>query len=95
MQNVTSNLVYVVSLSPRKLGGSGLSSRDIAVEHDRYFHPMGGGRGGWPKTPPNYLRFRFDGRLQQIRHVESYEVVHNAAEKGMPGFPQLQGPSRV
>ncbi len=34
-----------------------------------------GGRGGWPHTPPNYVGFRFDGRLQQIRHVEHYEVI--------------------
>lgn len=74
MQNTTSNMVYVVSLGTGDLFGSGLSFADIVVKHDRYFHPMGGGRGGWPRTPPNYLGFRFHGRLQQIRHVEDYDV---------------------
>jgi hypothetical protein len=31
-------------------------------------------KAGWPKTPPNYLGFRFRGQLQQIRHVDGYEV---------------------
>lgn len=37
----------------------------------RYFHPIG---NGYPKEPPNYIGFRWAGVLQQIRHVESYEV---------------------
>jgi hypothetical protein len=38
-------------------------------ERHRYFHPVG--QGGWPKVPPNYLAFRYDGRLQTIHHVEA------------------------
>ena len=30
---------------------------------------------GWPKTPPNYIAFRWDGRLQSVHHVESYKIV--------------------
>lgn len=43
MQNTTSNMVYVVSLGLDELFGSSVSFADIVVEHDRYFHPMGGG----------------------------------------------------
>jgi hypothetical protein len=75
MQNVTSNEVYVVALGQEPLDWSSLSFKDTVVERDRYYHPVGGKRGGWPRTPPNYLAFRFDGRLQQIRHVEDYEVI--------------------
>lgn len=89
MQNVTSNMVYVLSLGQQPLGESGLTFKSIVVEHGRYFHPAGGGSGGWPKVPPNYLAFRYDGQLQQIRHVESYEVF--APESGCPGLPQLDG----
>lgn len=74
MQNATSNMVYVVSLGLKELFESSVSFADIVVERDRYFHPMGGGSGGWPKEPPNYLGFRFHGKLQQIRYVESYTV---------------------
>jgi len=75
MHDPRSNMVYVVSLGTDDLFGAGISFADIVVRHDRYFHPVGGGRGGWPRTPPNYLGFRFDGRLQQIRHVERVEVL--------------------
>ena len=85
MQNTTSNMVYVVSLGLSDLFDSSVSFADIVVKHNRYFHPMGGGRGGWPKEPPNYLGFRFHGRLQQIRHVEGYDV-HSRPWDEVPGL---------
>jgi hypothetical protein len=95
MQNVTSNMVYVVSLGLQDLFGSGVSFADIVVKHGRYFHPMGGGAGGWPKEPPNYLGFRFHGKLQHISHVESYDVHQKPWEdvpalSGKPDWPEGQ-----
>jgi hypothetical protein len=75
MQNVTSNLAYVVALGQEPLDWSSLTFKDTVVERGYYYHPVGGKRGGWPHTPPNYIGFRFDGRLQQIRHVDGYEVI--------------------
>jgi hypothetical protein len=86
MQDVSSNLVYVVSLG-RKIEGAEMSYRDVVVEHDTYFCPVGGGSGGWPKEPPNYLGFRFDGRLQQVRHVEAYRIT----DDNYAGFEPLKG----
>lgn len=86
MQDVNSNLAYVLSLGQYELGDSGLSFKDIVVEHRRYFHPVGGGPGGWPKVPPNYLAFRYSGHLRHIHHVEGYEVFD---PPDCPGFPQL------
>jgi hypothetical protein len=80
-----SNMVYVVSLGIDELFGSGMSFADIVVNHDRYFHPVGGGPGGWPKTPPNYVGFRFHGKLQQVRHVEDYDV-HEQPWETIPGL---------
>jgi hypothetical protein len=86
MQNVSSNLVYVVSLGG-EIEDSGISFRDVVVKHDTYFCPVGGGPGRWPKEPPNYLGFRFDGQLQEIRHVDSYRIVAD----DHAGFEPLKG----
>jgi hypothetical protein len=75
MQNTTSNLVYVVALNDDELPWSSLTFKDIVFERSYYFHPVGGGPGGWPKTPPNYVGFRFAGCLRRIHHVESYDVI--------------------
>jgi hypothetical protein len=82
MQNVTSNMVFVVALGVEKLVDNGPSFADIVVDHNRYFHPLA---GGWPKEPPNYLGFRFWGEVQQIRHVEDYEL-HEAPWETIPGL---------
>jgi hypothetical protein len=74
MQDVTSNMVFVVVLGQDPLKWSTLTFKDTVVERSFYYHPVGG-RKGWPHTPPNYIGFRFDGRLQQVRHVDNYEVI--------------------
>lgn len=86
MQNVGSNMVYVVSLG-REIEETGISFRDVVVNHDTYFCPIGGSSSGWPKEPPNYLGFRFDGKLQQVRHVDDYRVT----DDNYAGFKPLRG----
>jgi hypothetical protein len=86
MQDVSSNLVYVVSLG-KEIEDTGMSFRDVVVDHDTYFCPVGGGSGRWPKEPPNYLGFRFDGKLQQVRHVEDYRI----SDDNYAGFDPLKG----
>lgn len=73
MQNVTSNMVLVVVLGQDPLRWSSLTFKDTVMERGFYYHPMNG--KGWPRTPPNYLGFRFDGQLQQVRHVDDYKVM--------------------
>lgn len=89
MRDVTSNLVYVVSLGTEPLGESGLSFADIVMERDLYFCPVG--YNGWPKDPPTYLGFRFDGQLQRVSYVRGYQVVADPERQGMPGLPELEG----
>jgi hypothetical protein len=72
MENADSNWVYVVSLAHGKPSWSEISWKDISGKKMRYFYPRG---KGWPKVPPNYIAFRYDGILQTIHHVERYEVV--------------------
>jgi len=73
MQDHQSNRVFVVALSTKKPSWAKASTAEILQKHGKYFHPFGG--GGWPVTPPNYLGFRYDGKLQSIHHVEKYNIV--------------------
>ena len=68
-----SNLVYVVSLGAGIPDGWGISWRDIVSKAGRYFYPVA---KGWPE-PPNYIAFRYDGRLQSIHHVDDYMTYTN------------------
>jgi hypothetical protein len=67
-----SNLVYVVSLGTGHPKRWELSWIDIVEKYRRYFYPFGS--KSWP-TPPNYIGFRYGGRLQSIHHIEKFEVV--------------------
>ena len=75
MQNKDSNWVYVVSLAHGTPEGWGISWIDIVKSRSVYFHPVG--VRGWPAEPPNYIAFRYNGRLQSIHHIESYEIFYN------------------
>jgi hypothetical protein len=44
-----------------------------------YWYPVGG-RGGWPKTPYNYMGFRYHGQLQSVHHVDDSVVVSDLSE---------------
>jgi hypothetical protein len=74
MQNVDSNSVLVVSLSTKPLKGWKISPIEVVTKSNRYFHPVG---GRWPKEPPNYIAFRYHGRLQSIHHIEGSKVFKN------------------
>lgn len=74
MQNQTSNEVYVVSLGSGSPERCSLTWIDIVKQRDKYFHPMG---SGWPKEPPNYIAFRYNGKLQSIHHIEEYVISTN------------------
>jgi hypothetical protein len=47
------------------------------VEKDGYYsHPFG---KNWPQQPPNYIGFRYAGKLQSVHHIDSYKIVKNLA----------------
>jgi hypothetical protein len=75
MQNQQSNQVYVIALGGREIQWwAGKAWRDWVIE-ERFFHQSVDEH--WPKEPPNYLGFRYDGKLRTLHHVESYEIVNN------------------
>jgi hypothetical protein len=91
MQQIDSNRVYVVALASGTPEGWQVSWIDIVKEKRRYFHPLG--TSGWPKDPPNYIAFRYHGRLQSIHHIEGYEVFTDPHEH-FPEIPKDEwGPS--
>lgn len=75
MQEKESNWVYVVSLNKKKIGSSDITSVQFVKKYNKYFCPMA--YKGFPKTPPNYIGFRYDGKLQAIHHIEDYTVTKN------------------
>ncbi len=73
MRNPQDNMVYVVSLSHKPIKQNSHYTWIDAVEKDEcYFHPL---KKGWPDVPPNYIAFRYDGQLQSVHYIESYQVV--------------------
>jgi hypothetical protein len=78
MQDIYSNEVFVVSLGRGTHPGWKISWADIVRERRRYFHKMG--VNGWPKEPPNYIAFRYKGKLMSIHHVDGYDVCTNLHE---------------
>ena len=79
MQTKDSNWVYVVVLSDGKPDNCDLTWIEIVKNHNKYFHPLGG--NGWPKEPPNYIAFRYGGKLQAIHHIDDYVVTKNLHEE--------------
>ncbi|MFA5412646.1 MAG: hypothetical protein WC350_04855 [Candidatus Micrarchaeia archaeon] len=77
MENKESNWVYVVSLRDDTPSWSKIAWKDIVYKKGKYFYPQG---KNWPKIPPNYIAFRYDGKLQSIHHVERYEAVADVNE---------------
>jgi len=75
MQDVNkSNSVYVIALGnyEQPWAGKGMTWWRYVTKHNLYFQPR---KKVWAKEPPNYLGFRWDGELQSIHHIESYETV--------------------
>ena len=75
MQTKDSNWVYVVVLGSGKLDNCELTWIEIVKNYNKYFHPIGG--NGRSKGPPNYIAFRYGGKLQAIHHIDDYVVTKN------------------
>lgn len=93
MRNLHDNRVYVVSLSTA-ISEAGVSFIDVVRELGVYWYPAGGG-GGWPKTPYNYMGFRYYGQLQSLHHVDDYVVVSDLSEAVKEVSPPSFGPAFV
>lgn len=86
VQDLTSNETYCVVIGPTRTGWS-TSFREV-VDSGQYFHAYG--VKGWPTTPPNYLAFRWENKVQRIHHVDSYEIIDGLHDR-FPGVPASEG----
>jgi hypothetical protein len=73
-----SQWVYCVVVS--KTAFAGISFRDFVIRDRVYFHPFGDNSKA-PKSAPNFLCFRWGGRVRQVNRVEHFEVVPRLAER--------------
>jgi hypothetical protein len=79
MERQTSNNVFVVALGKQPMvAGKNHTWIDVVEKDGFYFHPVG---NSWPVQPPNYMGFRYYGKLQSVRHVDSFDVVENVADR--------------
>ena len=87
MTDPASSWAYCVSLSRDKPAGGGEHNFiDYVVKEGVYFHPFGW-RKGDPVDPPNFLAFRWDGKVQRIHRVVAHEVVPNLQVR-WPSVPE-------
>lgn len=74
MEAVRSNMVYVLSIGGG--GAWGIDFREVTTKRHRYFDPV----SRYRDRRPNYLAFRYDGRLQAIHHVDAVEPFTNPSQ---------------
>lgn len=73
MERLIDNKVFVVSLgSAPMIDGGSHTWIDVVEKDGCYFHPVG---HHWPVQPPNYIGFRYSGKLQSVHHVDNFQVV--------------------
>jgi hypothetical protein len=77
MERTSDNTVYVVSVGIHPMvEGKNHTWIDVVEKDHCYFHPVG---KNWPPQPPNYVGFRYRGRLQTVHHIDSFSVVRDLA----------------
>lgn len=87
MRDTNTNEVHVVALTRKVWAGwpPDLSPVDEVEKYRVYHYPT---VGNYRKIVPNYMGFRYDGRLQSIHHVDSYEIIESP-HGHIPGAPDL------
>lgn len=88
-----SGWTYCVALNNERPGNGGpYTFREFVVEEDTYFHPFGWGKG-WPTDAPNFLAFRWNGHVQQVRRVLTHTIEKNLQAR-WPDIPKTPNTTR-
>jgi hypothetical protein len=88
MRDTNTNELHVVALTRKVWDGwpPDLSPVDEVEKFRVYHYPT---VGNYRKIVPNYMGFRYDGALQSIHHVDSYEIIDTPFGH-VPGAPDLR-----
>ncbi len=87
MERQNNNNVYVVALGTQAMIEGQKHTWIDVVEKDKcYFHPVG---HTWPVQPPNYIGFRYRGKLQSVHHIDSFDVAENISTVN-PLWPETE-----
>jgi hypothetical protein len=87
MRDPADSWTYCVVISNDRPGDGGSRTfRDFVTSESCYFHPYGWGKG-WPRTPPNFLAFRWNGQVQRIHRVTHAEVIPSLQAR-WPDIPE-------
>lgn len=93
MRDPADSWTYSVVISNNCPGGGGSRTfRDFVTAEGCYFHPYGWGNG-WPRTPPNFLAFRWNGQVQRIHRVTHAEVIPSLQTR-WPDIPETGDTTR-
>jgi hypothetical protein len=85
MRPVADSWAYCVVLNDERPGGPDAPSfKQYVVDELCYFHPYG--EGGWPTEPPNFMAFRWDGKVRRIHRVVASEVIPSIRDR-FPSHP--------
>jgi hypothetical protein len=85
MREPADSWTYCVVISTNRPGDGGHRTfRDFVTGEGCYFHPYG---KGWPRTPPNFLAFRWGGQVQRIHRVIHAEVIPSLQAR-WPDIPE-------
>jgi len=88
MRDPADSWAYCVAISNDRPGGGGSRTfRDFVTSERCYFHPYG---KNWPRTPPNFLAFRWNGQVQQVHRVTRAEVIPSLQAR-WPDIPEVDG----
>lgn len=78
---VNDQWVLSVVASVHRPGAADITFRQFVRDHRVYFHPYGAAAKNWPKRPPRFIAFRWDGKVQQVNRVTRRGVVTALAEE--------------
>lgn len=78
MDDPYSARTFCVALGQTPGHGWERSTLQVLLEDGKYTHPAG--VNGWPRTPPNYIAYRWSGKVHAVHHIDSSDLIDDPAD---------------